>query len=331
MGGGQARHFNQLCSTQHLFATWDKFKRGKSAKPDVQKFARRLEENIFELQADLSNGCYQHGSYEPFIVHDPKRRQIHKAGIRDRVIHQAVTDVIEPYFEKVFIHDSFSCRINKGTHAGVRRLRQFLRQASTNNTQTVYALKCDVWQFFASVDHAKLLDLLSIRITDEIIIKLLKEIIDSFSVTPGKGIPLGNVTSQLFANVYMHQLDWFFKHNLHEKFYIRYCDDFIIVGPGRQHLAGLINPISQFIGQELGLNLHPAKVTIRSWDQGIDFLGYVLKPYCTVLRTKTKKRVLTKINSNNLMSYLGLCSHANSYHLQQELLTRLWLCAAAHD
>jgi len=128
----------------------------------------------------------------------------------------------------------------------------------------------------------------------------------------------------------MHQLDWFVKHNLHEKFYIRYCDDFIIVSPNRQHLADLVNPISQFLKQELGLNLHPAKVTIYSWDQGIDFLGYVLKPYCTTLRTKTKKRVLTKVNSNNLMSYLGLCSHADSYHLQQELLTRFWLCAVGH-
>ena len=201
MGGGQAGHFNQLCSTEHLFATWDKFKRGKSARPDVQKFELRLEENIFKLQADLINGCYQHSNYEPFIVHDPKKRQIHKAPVRDRLLHQAVVDIVEPFFERQFLFDSFSCRRGKGTHAGVRRLRQFLRQASQNNTRTVYGLKCDIKQFFASVDHAELLNLLSIQITDERLRTLLKDIIDSFSVTPSRGIPLGNVTSQLFANV----------------------------------------------------------------------------------------------------------------------------------
>ncbi len=324
MGGGLAAHFNQLCSTEHLFATWDKFKRGKSAKSDVQEFGRKLEENIFELQADLINGRYQHGSYEPFIVHDPKRRQIHKAPVRDRLLHQAIVDIVEPFFERQFIFDSFSCRKGKGTHAGIKRLRQFLRQASANNTQTVYALKCDVRQFFASVDHAKLLNLLSIQIRDEKLRTLLNKVIDSFAVVSGKGIPLGNVTSQLFANVYMHQLDWFVKHNLHEKFYIRYCDDFIIASPDRQHLADSVNPISQFLEQELGLNLHPAKVTIRSWDQGIDFLGYVLKPYCTILRTKTKRRILGRTNYKNLTSYLGVLSHASSHELKQLLLTKIW-------
>lgn len=313
--------FFKLCSSGHLFATWRKFSKGKHGKPDVQLFERHLEQNIFELQEQLKTGQYKHGSYEPFIVHDPKRRQIHKASVVDRLVHQAVSDIIEPFFESRFIFDSFSCRKGKGTHAAVRRSRQFLRQASANNTRTVYGLKCDIRQFFASVEHQKLLNMLSIQIKDEKIIELLRKIISSFEVEPGKGIPLGNVTSQLFANVYMHELDWFVKHELREKYYIRYCDDFIIISTDQQHLLELVEPITIFLDTNLRLRLHPNKVILRSWGQGIDFLGYMLKPHCTVLRTKTKRRMLKRVNSTNLASYLGLCSHADSHELQQLIQT----------
>lgn len=306
-----------------MFATWQKFARGKHSKADVQELERNLEINIFKLREDLLAGQYQHGSYEAFIVHDPKRRQIHKASVRDRLLHQAVTDVIEPFFEKHFIFDSFSCRRGKGTHAGVKRLQKFLRQASRNNTQTVYVLKCDVKQFFASVNHNKLLNLLSIKITDKKILDILEKIINSFSVTPGKGIPLGNVTSQLFANIYLHELDWFAKHGLREKHYIRYCDDFVFVSTDRDHLQELVEPISYFLDERLKLNLHPDKLAICNWNQGVDFLGYVSKPHCTVLRTKTKKRMLRRVNQRNLSSYLGLCSHANSHRLQQTVINVL--------
>lgn len=332
MGGGRAdfsvRHlenselFSKLCSSEHLFATWRKFSKGKHSKSDVQAFERHLEENIFEIQESLSTGRYKHGSYEPFIVHDPKSRQIHKASVTDRLVHQAVIDIIESFFESRFIFDSFSCRKGKGTHAGVARLRQFLKQASNNNTKTVYGLKCDIRQFFASVEHQKILDLLSTQIKDEKVTELLVKIINSFEASSGKGIPLGNVTSQLFANIYMHELDWFVKHSLREKYYIRYCDDFIIAGTDRRHLHSLVGPITNFLDTNLRLRLHPNKVIIRSWEQGIDFLGYILKPHCTILRTKTKKRMLKKVNADNLSSYLGLCSHANSYELQQIILTK---------
>lgn len=308
-----------------MFEAWAKFRRGKRTRTDVLGFENNLEKHIFELRAELKSQSYQHGRYEPFIVWDPKQRRIHKATVRDRLVHQAVVNIIEPLFEQSFIYDSFSCRKGKGTHAGVKRLGKFLRQSSRNNSKPVYALKCDIKQFFASVSHIKLLDLLSIKITDEKTLDLLEEVINSFSITTGRGIPLGNLTSQLFANVYMHELDFFIKHNLNEKYYIRYCDDFVIVSADRQHLTKLIEPISQFLRTELGLSLHPSKITIRSWDQGIDFLGYVLKPHCVVLRTKTKHRLLWLANSQNLSSYLGVLSHADTYQLRQELLTKLWL------
>ncbi len=292
---------------------------------DVLEYERHLESNIFELQMELKSGTYRHGDYKPFTVWDPKQRKIHKAGVRDRLVHQAVVNVIEPPFERGFIHDSFSCRVGKGTHAGVKRLRRFLRQASANDSRTVWALKCDIRQFFASVDHQELLDLLSIKVKDEKTLFLLQEIIDSFSAAPGKGIPLGNLTSQLFANVYMHQFDWFVKQDLREKYYLRYCDDFVIISKDRQHLLELVDRLQVFLKDELQLELHPSKVQIRKWRQGIDFLGYVLKPHCTLLRTKTKRRVLARVNNDNLTSYLGVCSHADSHELEQTLLNKVML------
>lgn len=277
---------------------------------------------MFGLQTALKNRSYRHGGYEPFTICDPKQRQIHKANVRDRVVHQLLVSAIEPLFDRHFIYDSYSCRKHKGTHAAVDRLRTFLRKASSNNTKTVYALKLDVHKFFASVDHDILTKLLKKRLQDPQILWLLDKVIESHKVTPGKGMPLGNLTSQLFANVYMHELDWFVKNQLKAKYYLRYCDDFIIVDTDRDKLLGLVHPLSQFLNECLGLHIHPQKISLRSWSQGVDFLGYVSKPHCTLLRTKTRKRMLAKVDSHNLPSYLGLCSHADTYRLKRLILNK---------
>ena len=260
---------------------------------------------------------YEHGVYQPFTICDPKQRQIHKATVRDRLVHQAIVSAIEPLFEGRFIYDSYSCRVEKGTHAGVVRLGSFLRQVSCNDTQKVYVLKCDVRQFFASIDHETLMRQIETKIDDEPTLQLLRSILLSHNGETGKGIPLGNVTSQLFANIYLHELDWFMKQSLRIKHYLRYCDDFVVVSTDKDYLTSLIQPIKQFLVENLKLELHPSKVLIRSWNQGVDFLGYVLRPNTTTLRTKTKRRMLSKVNSNNLSSYLGMCSHANEYELSQ--------------
>ncbi len=208
--------------------------------------------------------------------------------MHDRLVHQTVVSAIEPLFEKRFIYDSYSCRIGKGVHAGVARLRLFLRQASHNNSQKVYVLKCDVRQFFASIDHEILMKQIETRIDDDQTLELLRTIILSHGAERGKGIPLGNVTSQLFANIYLHELDWYIKQTLQVKRYIRYCDDFVIISTNKTYLESLIAPIRGFLMGNLKLELHPHKIGIRSWDQGIDFLGYVLRPHATTIRTKTR-------------------------------------------
>lgn len=311
--------FERMVAAENIFAAWEKFRRGKRKRPDVLSYEQNLEENLFDLQTDLKTGAYRHGTYQPFTVFDPKKRRIHKATVRDRVVHQALVNVLEPIYERQFIFDSFSCRCEKGTHAAVRRLRLFLRRASSNNTRTVYALKCDIKKFFDSVDHHLLFQFLAERVTDYRFLAVLWEIINSFRIQEGKGLPLGNLTSQLFANVYLHELDRFMKFQVQEKFYVRYCDDFVVVSTSRLHLEQLVRRLDGFLHRHLLVELHPSKVSLRTWAQGIDFLGYVLLPQATVLRTKTKRRMIQRANPENLSSYLGLCKHADAHESAQVL------------
>jgi retron-type reverse transcriptase len=182
-------------------------------------------------------------------------------------------------------------------------------------------LKCDIRKFFASVDHDILFRLLKKKIQDERVLNLLAHVIASFHMEHGKGIPLGNLTSQLFANIYLHELDWYVKQTLGVQHYIRYCDDFVIVCASRSRAFHLAKQIDIFLKNQLQMELHPNKVSVKTWRQGIDFLGYVLLPQATVLRTKTAKRILRKVTPENLTSYLGVCEHANTFEFQKLIRT----------
>jgi len=324
VGGGlksEVRHFifERIISVENLLNAWREFKRGKAKKQDVQAFGFNLEDNIFNLYEELKNATYRPGPYEAFYVRDPKLRCIHKAQVRDRVLHQAIFRVLYHFFDQHFIYDSYSCRFNKGTQKGVKRLDQFIRQVSRNHSRSVYVLKCDVRKFFDSIDQEILFHLIRREIKDEWALGLIKQVIGSFTKSPGRGLPLGNVTSQLFANIYLDRFDQFVKHQLKQKYYLRYCDDFLIVGRKAEDLAGLISPLNHFLGTDLKLELHPRKISIRSVTQGIDWLGYVCLPYFRVLRTKTKRRLLAKIEPKNLQSYLGILSHCRGWKIAQKI------------
>ena len=252
---------------------------------------------------------------------DPKLRHIHKATVKDRILHHAIFRILYPIFDKSFIFDSYSCRNEKGTHKAVNRLNDFARKVSKNNTKTCYILKLDVKKFFDSINQDILLDLIKHRISDTNAIWLVNEVVKSFP----KGLPLGNITSQLFANVYLNELDQFIKHTLKIKYYIRYCDDFVIFIQNNESLDNLtvvqnarlsIFRINYFLHNNLKLELHPQKISIRKYNQGIDFLGYVSFPHHRILRVKTKKRMLTRINKKNLQSYLGVLKHCSSYKIK---------------
>lgn len=298
-----------------MFLAWKEFRRGKRAKPDVQLFERFLEDNLFELHNQLKSKTYQHSEYTSFYINDPKLRKIHKAEVLDRVIHHAVYRVLYPIFNKGFICDSYSCRIKKGTHKAVYRLERFTRKVSKNYKKPCFALKCDIKKFFVSVDQKILLKIIGRKIQDDNAVWLIKKIVQSF---PG-GLPLGNLTSQLFANIYLNELDQFIKHKLKLKFYLRYCDDFVILDSEPVHLNNLVDIISEFLENKLKLALHQDKIIIRKLGQGIDFLGYIILPHYRVLRTKTKRRMLKQINDKNLPSYLGLLKHSDSRKIRQKL------------
>lgn len=307
--------FDRVVSLGNLFLAWREFKKGKRKRLDVQGFEFNLEDNLFQLHRELKDQTYWHGSYTPFYVTDPKLRYIHKATVRDRVLHQAVFRVLYPLFDESFIFDSYSCRVGKGTHRAVTRLESFCRQLSQNNSKTIYALKCDIRKFFDSVNQDTLIGLISRKIGDADVIRLVEKIVRSFL----QGLPLGNVTSQLFANIYLNRLDQFIKHKLKERYYIRYCDDFVILGDSLQYLLDLSERINHFLNNNLELSLHPGKIIIRKHRQGIDFLGYVVLPNHRVLRTRTKRRLLRRVDGRNKNSYLGILKHCSGYKIKQKI------------
>lgn len=316
--------FYDTVSIKSLTVAWQKFSRAKKSRRDVADYQKELKWNIRSLAMKLQMGAYTHGKYCPFVVHDPKRRQIHKASVEDRIVHQAIVSAIEPLFEPRFVFDSYSCRVGKGTHAGVKRVRDFLLKEGRNHTRNVYALKCDVRKYFDSIDHEILMQLIEKQCHDEPLLEFIRTIILSYSPETGKGIPLGNVTSQLFANIYLNQLDFFMKHTLRAKNYARYCDDSIVVSHDKVYLESLIEPIREFLKINLALDLHPRKVSIDKWNRGIDFLGYVMKPRATLIRTKTKRRMLRRVTVDNQSSYQGLCAHADTYELSQLMSNVTW-------
>ncbi len=288
-------------------------------------------DNIFSLYESLSNHTYKHGGYQAFKINDPKPRDIHKATVRDRLLHHAIYRILYPFFDRIFIADSYSCRLNKGTHRAINRFRSFAWGASKNNTKTCWVLKCDIRKFFANSDHEILIRILEEHIQDANIIWLLENVIDSFSSEGGIniGLPLGNLTSQLFVNIYMNKLDQFVKHKLKAGYYIRYADDFVILAGNKKWLEEQIGPIKEFLSQELKLELHPDKIFIKTAASGVDFLGLVNFPDHRILRAKTRKRIFKKIGNKHAdwrsglmpdesfnqsrQSYLGMLKHCNGY------------------
>lgn len=315
--------FTTIISFENLCAAWKEFIIGKKRKKDVAEFSLNLSGNLYMLHEELKSKTYRHGPYQAFGISDPKPRNIHKATVRDRVLHHAMYRILYPYFDPEFISDVYSCRNGKGTHRAINRFYYFARKVSKNNTRTCWALKCDIQKFFASIDHAILMDILRRHFFDEDTLQLVKEVVYSFETVSGKGLPLGNLTSQLLVNVYMNQFDQFIKHVLHQKYYIRYADDFIFLSENRIELEMLIPRVEEFLTNELKLLLHPQKVFIKTWASGIDFLGWVCFADHKILRTSTKRRMLKNVsvnkNPSSISSYTGLLKHGNAKNLEREI------------
>ena len=319
-----ANKYEDIISVENLLDAWKEFLRGKKKKADVQVFERNLMQNILALHEDLKNKTYQHSAYEEFKISDPKPRVIHKAKVRDRLLHHAIYRHLYPFFTKTFIADSYSCRLGKGTHRAVKRFNDFYLRVSKNNTKQVWVLKCDIRKFFDSINQEILLSILDVYIVDKEIMALLRKIISSFyKKEVGVGLPLGNLTSQIFVNIYMNVFDQFMKHNLKAKYYIRYSDDFVILSDNKEWLEGVLVEIRIFLENKLKLSLHPNKVSINTFSSGVDFLGWVNFADYKVLRTVTKKKMFRRLKENQkeetMASYLGMLSHGNGYKLKEKI------------
>src|SRR3989344_4742378 len=333
--GGTARRiqfahsYEDIISVENLLAAWCEFVRGKRQKKDVQEFQHCLMDNILALHRDLAAGTYEHGGYKHFRISDPKPRDIHKASVCDRLLHHALYRTLYPFFDRTFIADSYSCRKGKGTHRAMNRFRESAYKVSRNHTRTCWVLKCDIRKFFASIDQNILLDIVRTYIPDKRTVALITKVVASFqSWTPDvqyepRGLPLGNLTSQLLVNIYMNEFDQFVKHTLKTKQYVRYADDFVFLSHSRGTLEEMLPRVQDFLNARLHLALHPDKVFIKTFASGVDFLGWVHFPDHRVLRTATKWRMLRNLADDafdaRVESYRGLLGHGNARRLTASL------------
>jgi RNA-directed DNA polymerase len=309
---------------ENILSTWNRFICGKRTKKDVILFEVNLGDNLLELHSMLREKTYVHGDYWAFNISDPKPRNIHKATVRDRVLHHLLCKEIYEYFDARFIYDSYSCRKHKGTHRALDRFQDFARKVSKNHTRTCYVLKCDIKKFFASIDHKVLEAILQRHIQDIEVLWLIRQVVKSFHTTrEGVGLPLGNLTSQLLVNIYMHEFDMFVKQELHIEYYLRYADDFAILSDNREYLEKILVQMERFLTEKLKLQLHENKVYVKTFASGVDFLGWIHFPYHRQIRTTTKNRIYKRMcgypKPQTVTSYRGLLMHGDTYKIQKRL------------
>lgn len=295
--------YHAIISRETLYAAAHAAARGKRYKESVAGFNFNLEAEIDLLNRDLSAKSYRPGRYSVFKIFDPKERVISAAPFRDRVVHHAVHDYIELMIDKTFIFDSYACRQGKGTHKAINRAQKFTRA----NT---YCLHGDVRKYFPSINHGVLKRLLRERIEDNELLWLLDEIIDSanqINTVQGTGIPIGNLTSQFFANLYLNELDYFVKHTLRQRYYIRYMDDFLLFSDNRDELCRFRDVIRTFIKENLLLTLHEGKSQVWKTNDGFKFLGfrfyknYRRVSYKGVERFKKRMKLYSKLYEEGVL------------------------------
>jgi len=353
-----------------LFEAYFNCRSNKRNTANAIAFEIDYESNLITLCEELNNGTYQIGRSIAFIVNKPVKREIFAADFRDRVLHHYIINKLNPLFEKEFIHDSYACRIGKGTHFGIQRANNFIKSCSKNYSADCYILKLDVQGFFMHINKQLLFERLSIFIQEkykepdkELLIELCKKIIFNkptknciikgkktnwdglpnnkslFHSPPNCGLPIGNLTSQIFANFYMNTFDHFMKKELGINYYGRYVDDFIIVHPDKEYLKSVLPTIADFLKNKLQLTLHPKKIYLQHYTKGVQFLGTVIKPNRIYIANRTKGNFYAAIQKQNeivkqrkpdkatqanflcsMNSYLGIMKHYKTYNLRKKML-----------
>ncbi|MCX6741655.1 MAG: reverse transcriptase domain-containing protein [Candidatus Pacearchaeota archaeon] len=326
--------FDKICSIDNLMLAFEKAKKGKTKRRYVKRFQKNLRPNLIKLRKELLNQTCTPCPLKSFILRDPKTRKISKSAFRDRIVHHAICNIIEPLFDKTFIYDCCANRIGKGTHKALERFDLFSRKVSKNDTRSCFVLKADIRHYFEEVDHSVLINIIHKKINDERVIWLISKILaNGFKE---KGMPLGNLTSQFFANVYLNELDQFVKHKLRAKYYIRYVDDFVFLHESKEQLETWKKEINEFLQQNLKIELHKNKSQVLRLNKGIKFLGFRVFYSHKLLRKSnvnkferefshlkilfdegliTREKVL-----ESLEGWLAYCSHANTYKYRKHLI-----------
>ncbi len=339
--------FERILSFENVLKASRKARRGKRYRASTARFEYDLEKNIFKIIEVLKNKTYKPGPYYDFHIHDPKRRVISAAPYFDRVIHHALINIIEPVIGRSFICDTYACIKNKGTHKAVQRYKEFQKKNR-------YVFKCDIKKYFLNIDHELLFSKVLKKIKCPDTLWLVKKIIRSkesnceIEYFPGddlftplkrrKGIPIGNLTSQFFANLYLNDFDHFVKEELTARYYIRYCDDFVIFGNSKRWLNQMKSEIISYLGT-LRLRLHENKSRIYRTSEGVDFLGYRIFPNRMLVRKSIVKRYRKRLRkmvsdykngkidlagvNNSIQSWIGHVGHADSYILRKEMFSNV--------
>ncbi|MBA7539675.1 hypothetical protein ES705_31955 [subsurface metagenome] len=355
-----------------LFQAYITCRRYKRNTDNAFAFEVDYESNLVTLSEEINNGTYQPGKSIAFILNKPVKREIFAADFRDRVVHHLVINKLNPLFEKEFIYDSYACRVGKGTHFGIHRIDRFIRRCSQNYTRDCYILKLDVKGFFMHINKNILFDKLHAFIHEkykgqdkDLIIELCRKVIFNDPakkcIVKGKrknwqglppdkslfhspencGLPIGNLTSQVFANFYMSTFDHFVKHALGIRYYGRYVDDFVIVHNDKEYLKSLIQKIKNYLELNLRLTLHPDKIYLQHYTKGVKYLGAVIKPGRIYITNRTVGNFYHALDKQNriirdhkpieeekkyflssMNSYLGIMKHYKTYRLRKNLIIK---------
>ncbi len=332
--------YERFCGKENLQLAYEKARRGKTNNPRVKEFSEHWRHNLALLRWELQTWAYRPRPLRRFVLRDPKTRLISVSDFRDRVVHHALVNILQPIFEPRFISDSYASRKGKGALTAVLRFERFQREASRNNTWRCFVLKADIRHYFDTVDHDVLIALLRRRVDDERVLSLAHLILDNHPTEKaGKGMPLGNWTSQFFANVYLDELDQYVKHTLKAKHYLRYVDDFVIIHNNKSVLADHQKRIGEFLEERLKLALHPDKCRIIPAASGVPLLGYRVYPRHRLLRTKNIRSITRKLGMmvearaigettigeilDTFQGWSSYAKHANTYRLRERLAKSL--------
>jgi RNA-directed DNA polymerase len=366
--------YNEKDITEDIFQAYFDARRNKRNTINALAFERHFEANLFKLENEILNGTCKPSKSICFIVNKPVKREIFAADFRDRVVHHFIYKHISPIFEKTFINDSYSCRKGKGTHYGIKRIDHFIRSCSKNYSEDCYILKLDIKGYFMSMNRNLLFEKVKTVLSAKrhkidfdlsLILFLLKKTIFNdptkncsvkgkksdwddlpktkslFHAAPDCGLPIGNLTSQLFGNIYLNDFDHFVKRDLNIKHYGRYVDDFILLHPDKKYLTSIIPTLSNFLLSTLKLTLHPDKIYLQHFTKGVKYLGAVIKPHRIYIANRTRGNFYEAIKKQNAIvhahkpslneqaqflssmnSFLGIMKHYKTHRFRKNIILK---------